>query len=163
MTRVRRWLKDSWPTSLITVPEIYHFDEVNNVIVLEDCGTDTIPLIDLTFTDKFAAPGVAKMIGQTLGDFLASLHEWSKDNPDGILDVFNTALHAKSCTARWHRDDFMQMIQLEGDDIPALLLENEFKVDNSDFWIASKIAEDFERAIMSIQDTVGVLDLPFQW
>lgn len=158
MARVRSWLKDNSPASLVTVPKIHHFDADNSVIIMEDCGVDTIPLTDFAFTDKFSAPGVAKIIGQTLGDFIASLHDWSRGNPNGILDAFNTSLHAKSCTARWHREDLMETVQLAGDDIPALLLDNAFEVDKSDLQIISKIADDFEKAIMSTRDTVGILN-----
>ena len=84
MTRVRLGL----PQNLLAkVPKIFHFDVYNNLIVMEDCGADVITLRELLCSGSACSATLAETIGTAVGDFIALAHEWSRSNPDGILDT----------------------------------------------------------------------------
>jgi 5-methylthioribose kinase len=55
------------------VPELYHFDEQAHVIIMEDCGVQSLNLKQLMLTAT-PSPAVAREIGLALGQFLGRLH-----------------------------------------------------------------------------------------
>ncbi|KAJ7835403.1 kinase-like domain-containing protein [Mycena leptocephala] len=62
-----------------TVPELYHFDEQAHVIIMEDCGVQSLNLKQLMLTAT-PSPAVAREIGLALGQFLGRLHLWGAKN-----------------------------------------------------------------------------------
>ncbi|KAJ7910327.1 kinase-like domain-containing protein [Mycena leptocephala] len=80
-----------------TVPELYHFDEQAHVIIMEDCGVQSLNLKQLMLTAT-PSPAVAREIGLALGQFLGRLHLWGASN-SSLLDYFDQNKQAKKITA----------------------------------------------------------------
>ncbi|KAG7099763.1 hypothetical protein E1B28_001576 [Marasmius oreades] len=75
------------PDSLVTVPRVNHFDEKENVIIMDDCGTDSVTLKKFMI-DGRCTPALAEKIGDALGSFLGGLHHtWGKN---GIARLMET-------------------------------------------------------------------------
>ena len=66
---------------------------------MEDFGPDVVTLVDFLCSGDASAPGVAESIGTALGEFVLLLHEWSRSNPDGVLDAFDKNIQGKMATA----------------------------------------------------------------
>jgi hypothetical protein len=144
MTRVRLCLP---PTSLVKVPEIYHFDVYNNLIIMEDCGTDVVTLREFLCSDGASAADLAQTIGTAVGEFIAFVHEWSRSNPDNILDVFDKNLHAKRMIADLSYDRLVTTLQrTDKDDLPLL---SGLEVDPSDIRAISKLTDEYRSHLMS--------------
>jgi 5-methylthioribose kinase len=148
MIRVKAWL-DATPVSnpTVAIPTVYHFDAYNSVMIMEDCGVDTLSLTDFLTTGKLSNPFVAETVGNALGKFLATMHEWSKGNPDGILDVFDACLQARKLTARWI-DESTVTLGRTSTAAPPILAE-------SDLRMISEISDDLQRKIMRDRDIVS--------
>lgn len=149
MTRVRLSLA---PASLVTVPKIYHFDTHNNVIIMEDCGVDGISLREFLCSGHASSLGVAETVGRAIGEFLASMHEWSRNNPDGILDVFDNSLHAKKMAAHINCDLMSATLPRPDTNDPSLLPDLE--VVPSDIQAISKLSDEYRSRVMSTRDLV---------
>lgn len=61
------------PDSLITVPEVFHYDDVNRLIIMSDCGDTSQRLKDLLISSP-PSPELSNEIGKLLGEFLGTLH-----------------------------------------------------------------------------------------
>ncbi|KAJ6536912.1 kinase-like domain-containing protein [Mycena capillaripes] len=79
---------------LATVPGLYHFDEVANVIIMEDSGVDSVNLKSLMLTAP-PPPTVAREIGRSLGQFLGKLHSWRDPT---MLEFFDKNEQGKKMT-----------------------------------------------------------------
>jgi len=101
MTRVRLGLNLT-PTSLVTIPKIYHLDTHNHVIIMEDYGADTISLREFMESSDSSFPALAETIGTAAGKFIASVHEWSRSNPDGVLDRFEKNDRGRAAAAQFN-------------------------------------------------------------
>jgi 5-methylthioribose kinase len=75
------------------VPELYHFDEQAHVIIMEDCGVQSLNLKQLMLTAT-PSPAVAREIGLALGQFLGRLHLWGASS-SSLLDYFDQNKQAK--------------------------------------------------------------------
>ena len=146
MTRVRLSLA---PDSLVTVPKIYHFDIHNNLIIMEDCGADSVSLRKFLHSG-YASPGVAETIGKAVGEFIASMHEWSRANPDGVLDVFDNSLHAKKMATYTNCDLMLTSLPHLDTNSPSLLPDLE--VAPSDIQVISKLMDEYRSRLMSARD-----------
>ncbi|KAJ7887303.1 kinase-like domain-containing protein [Mycena olivaceomarginata] len=80
-----------------TVPELHHFDEQAHVIIMEDCGVQSLNLKQLMLTAT-PSPAIAREIGLALGQFLGRLHLWSAMD-SSLLDAFDQNKQAKKITA----------------------------------------------------------------
>jgi len=154
MTRVKSWLPAD---SLVTVPKVYHFDAHNNFIVMEDCGTDIVTLKDFLLLGKASSPGLAETIGRSLGEFIASMHEWSKSNPDGILDFFNGNEQARKLSAWVTYGRLIDTLKQTGDHVPPALSDPPLEVEESDLQVISTIADELEKDMMSARNIVSPL------
>lgn len=144
MTRVRLSLP---PTLLVKVPQIHHFDVYNNLIVMEDCGADAITLREFLCSASACSTGLIETIGTAVGDFIALVHEWSKSNPDGILDIFDKCLHAKKMIADLNYNRVVATLQCsDKDDLPLL---SDFTIDPSDIQAISKLTHEYHSRLMS--------------
>lgn len=144
MTRARLSLP---PNLLVKVPQIYHFDVYNSFIVMEDCGADVVTLRDLFRSESSCSTGLAETIGTAVGDFIAEMHEWSRSNPDGILDIFDKSLHAKEIIADFNYNRLVTTLQCsDKDDLPLL---SDLKIDPSDIQAISKLTEEYHSHLMS--------------
>lgn len=155
MTRVRLCLP---PDSLVKVPKIHHFDGDNHLIIMEDCGAGAVTLTEFLCSGSASFTDIAETIGTAVGKFIAIVHEWSKNNPDGILDLFDTSLHAKAMTAYLNYDRLVATLQCtDKDDLPLL---SGFEADPSDIQVISKLADEYRSHLMSTavfgQDVVSL-------
>lgn len=139
MTRVRVSLPSTLP---IRVPIIHHFDAQNGVIIMEDCGSDAVGLEEFLCSDSAASPRIAEAIGTALGEFIGSMHEWSRTNPDDVLDVFDKNVAAKEASADYYYDRIVATLQKsDKDDLPVLADLEE--VDASDIQVISKHMDEY--------------------
>src|ERR1700722_20044305 len=127
------------PTSLVNVPKIYHFDTSNQVIIMEDCGPEATSLEDFLSGDT-SSPQVAETIGTALGEFILSVHEWSRNNPIGVLDTFDKNSLAKMTTAEFYYNHLVTTLQ--GSDL-------NLKVDPFDIQVISDITDEYRSRMMS--------------
>ncbi|KAJ2915170.1 hypothetical protein MD484_g5223, partial [Candolleomyces efflorescens] len=104
MMRVKQHLSSS---STVTIPEIYHFDTHNAVIIMEACGPNAVTLAQYLSSSQALSSSctdTAKAIGIALGEFISSIHEWSRGNPGGILDRFDDNIQGKESSANFYYD-----------------------------------------------------------
>ncbi|KAJ7114572.1 kinase-like domain-containing protein, partial [Mycena crocata] len=103
---------------LAAVPGMHHFDKTAHVIIMDDCGEDSLNLKQLMLTAT-PSSAVAREIGLALGEFLGRLHSWGTVDPS-MLDFFDSNEQAKKLTA-WVT--YGRIIStLTTDDIPAVAL-----------------------------------------
>ncbi|KAH0591248.1 hypothetical protein J132_10648 [Termitomyces sp. J132] len=143
MKRVKAWLPAD---SLVTVPTIYKFDTEQHVLIMEDCGADVLTLKDIMLqidTDTYTS--LAATIGSSLGHFIGSMHEWSRANPDGILDFFARNKQALELSAWATYGRLIQTLKSgEGDDLP--------QVADTDLAVIQKVAEDVSASMLAARD-----------
>ena len=144
MTRVRLHLP---PTSLVKVPKIHHFDRFNHLIIMEDCGPDVVTLTDFLSSGASSSVGVARTIGTEIGEFIALVHEWSRGNPDGVLDTFEKSLHAKKMFADMTYNRLVTTLLLSDKDDLSML--SDLEIDPSDIQFASKLMDEYRFRLMS--------------
>ncbi|KAJ7605117.1 kinase-like domain-containing protein [Mycena polygramma] len=80
-----------------TVPALHHFDEIAHVLIMDDCGVDSLNLKQLMLTAP-PEPHVARAIGAALGEFLGRLHAWGAGDP-ALLDAFDGNKCARKITS----------------------------------------------------------------
>ncbi|TFY58493.1 hypothetical protein EVG20_g8126 [Dentipellis fragilis] len=95
MREVRKLLPED---SLATTPEVYLYDEDASVIVMEDCGEDSVTLKDLLKSGPPVSLEIAHRIGAALGTFLARLHAWGKSK-ENVLNMFEGNKQARTLSA----------------------------------------------------------------
>ncbi|PFH50964.1 hypothetical protein AMATHDRAFT_60170 [Amanita thiersii Skay4041] len=93
LRRVRSTIPDD---ALITVPEVYLFDEKECVIIMEDAGVDSVSLKQLMIEGRLSI-SMAEQLGTVLGEFLGWLHAWGKDRH--VLEYFEGHQKAKELIA----------------------------------------------------------------
>lgn len=159
MSCVSRYLPSAPPgQAIVSVPKIHHFDEHNNVIIMEDCGPDFLNLKEFLCSGN-ASPNLAKIIGTALGEFIASVHEWSRNNPDGILDVFHTNSLAKNAAIELNYDRLVATLrQTDKYDLPLLAGLN---TDPSDIGVIAKLAAEYRAHLLA--PTVSDRDVVSSW
>lgn len=144
MTRVRLCTP---PSSLVKVPKIYHFDSYNNFIIMEDCGSDVITLKEFLASGGASSTSVAETIGTAVGEFIATVHEWSRSNPDGILDVFDKSIHAKKIISDLNYNRLVSTLQcLDKDDLPLL---SGFESTPSELQTISKLSDEYRSHLLA--------------
>ncbi|KAJ8084631.1 hypothetical protein PM082_003405 [Marasmius tenuissimus] len=85
--------------SLVTAPRVSHFDDKENVIIMDDCGANSITLKQF-MVDGRCTPALAEKIGDALGKFLGGLHHtWGKKGVSGPLEVLKGHDQAKQISA----------------------------------------------------------------
>lgn len=150
MTRVRSRLCGSH-SSVVNIPKVHHLDVHNHVIIMEDCGPDVITLTEyLSSCGDAVSPESARAIGVALGEFLASIHNWSRSNPDGILDLFDENTQAKDVGAEFYYDRVAPT--LDGSDkssneLPPLLSDSQ--TDRSNIQLISTLAQEYRSKLFS--------------
>lgn len=148
MTRIRSYLSSTPPELFpVNIPKIHHFDAHNNVIIMEDCGDDVVTLREFLSAGSASSMDLAETIGAAIGRFIALVHEWSRSNPDGILDVFEKSLHAKKTIASLNYERLVPtLLRTDEDDLTLL---SDFEVDPSDIQVISKLTDEYHSVLMS--------------
>ena len=129
----------------IQVPIIHHFDVHNNFTIMEDCGDDIITLRKLLCSGKVSSQKLAENIGAAVGQCIALVHEWSKTNPDGLLNYDRRVATLQHC---------------DKDDLPLL---SDLEIPPSDIQTISEIIDEYHTHLMSSrvpgQDVVVMLKI----
>ncbi|KAJ7114908.1 kinase-like domain-containing protein [Mycena epipterygia] len=111
-------IKQDLDSGLATVPTLHHFDEHAHVIIMDDCGVQSLNLKELMLTAT-PSPAVAREIGLALGQFLGRVHAWGTADPV-MLDVFDQNKQARKITA-WITYERI-ISTLTTDNLPAVAL-----------------------------------------
>jgi len=69
---VAAWLPKE---SLVQVPKVHRLDEKAHVIIMDDAGESSLTLKDFLKSGRLSDSTAVK-IGESIGEFLGSLHEW---------------------------------------------------------------------------------------
>ena len=145
MTRIRSCLSSE--IMPVIVPKIHHFDAHNNLIIMEDCGADVITLREFLKSSSASSVDLGETIGTAIGKFIALVHEWSRSNPDGILDVFAKSLHAKKAIASLNYERLVPTLERTDEDDLTLL--SDLEVDPTDIQVISKLTDEYHSLLMS--------------
>ena len=81
MTALRQVRANLPQDALVTVPEVLWFDDTANVIVMSDCGAQSITLKQALMANALPL-ALAHDIGRGLGEFLARVHALGRANRD---------------------------------------------------------------------------------
>ena len=160
MTRVRLNLP---PTSLVKVPKIHHFDSSKHIIIMEDCGTKSVTLTEFLSSGGGSSLGVAETIGTAVGEFIGLVHEWSRSNPDGILDTFEKGFQTKEMIADLSYNRLVTtLLRSDKDDLPLL---SDLEIDPSDIHFVSKLMDEYYSHLMSarVPGHDVVCPFPLKW
>jgi 5-methylthioribose kinase len=149
MTRVKAWLS---PDTVVTIPTVYKFDEDSHVLILEDCGEDTLTLKEFAREGKVTMD-LAGEIGTAIGQFIGSMHVWSLKNPGGILDIFRRHKQAMALSA-WATYGRL-MPTLNGEDVLAALSDPPISVSERDVEVVAKLASEMNVAMTSAHEFVS--------
>ena len=88
------------PKSLAQVPIIYHHDDANAVIIMEDAGRDAVNLKELLKRPNPPSTVTGVVIGRVLGEFIAKLHAWGMtDQGRESMDFFDGHPQARNICA----------------------------------------------------------------
>ena len=129
------------------VPEIYHFDSKNNLIILEDLvGAATL---DELLRSGAISATLSGAIGLALGEFIGSMHEWSKDNPHNIHGVFEPFVEGKELTVNLNYAGVMNLLKVTNGDVPPALLDPPIDISENDAHSISKTMDDLRRDWMT--------------
>ena len=151
-----KFVKASLPSdAVVTVPTIHHFDEVANVVIMEDCGTGARTLKQLMLDEPPSLP-VAIAIGAGLGEFLGRLHSRRLNPQAANHEFFDTNQQAKMLSgfATYGR---LVTTLTDKDDIPALS-DPPLDIDQSKLDIISSIAAHKIHAINTSHQTLTMGD-----
>lgn len=136
---------------LVTVPAVHRFDKEANVIILDDCGEDSLTLKQF-MQDGKSNPSLSEEIGRALGEFLGKVHVWGRHNRP-VLDVFETNEQAKTMSA-WATYGRLISTLTGQDDLPALR-DPPIDVSREQLDIIRKISTERARAMTSAHEWVS--------
>lgn len=136
MNRVKAWLPSN---STVTVLEVHVFDEENHVMIIEDCGEDTLTLKELVRQGKVSLD-LASAVGTSIGQFLGSLHSWGRKSPGDILGMFKGNQEAIKMSA-WAT--YGRLVStVNGVDRLAALSDPPINISERDSEVIAKVASD---------------------
>jgi len=142
--------------ALATVPTIHLFDEKGNVIIMDDCGSDTVPLKELMITNPPSVEA-ARTIGAALGEFLATLHAWgSSEDQREVLDLFEGNQQGKTIYAMVTYGRLVST--LSGDTKSRILAEAGLEVPEDKLKVLEKLAEEKNKQVLVAQETLSMGD-----
>jgi hypothetical protein len=150
LRRVRKWLPGG---SVVTVPEVFLFDEEAHAIIMEDTGAAAVDLKTFMKTGN-PSGDLAAHIGSALGTFLGGMHRWGKGNPE-LCDAMKGNDQAKKMTA-WAFYGRIASTLTGQHNLPKLQ-DPPLEVDAKDLEVIKKIEEETTKACLEIEDQVGGL------
>lgn len=148
LKRVHGWLPGD---AFVTVPEVYLFDEVAHVILMEDAGPGSITLKEFMQTGK-ASLSQAQKIGASIGAFLGGLHRWGANNKE-LLDVMKEHSQAVTLTA-WVF--YGQLVStLTGQDPVPKLKDPPLDISKEDLKAVERVGLAATQACLDVNDSVS--------
>lgn len=157
------------PNALVTVPEIYFYDEKANVIIMEDAaddpasGTVTTTLKELLLRTDANHPRpptetVAGTIGTALAEFIATWHAWGMDPAQKpLLDFFGR--HRQAATIPAEMNYSRLQLTLSGEDPIAPACANPpLGVSHADLEKVGKIGNEMRELMLTSRETLTMGD-----
>jgi hypothetical protein len=133
------------------VPEVYLFDEVAHVIIMEDAGPGSITLKAFMQTGK-ASLSQAQKIGASIGTFLGGLHRWGANNKE-LLGVMKEHSQAVTLTA-WVF--YGQLVStLTGQDPIPKLKDPLLNISEGDMLAVARVGLETTQACLTVNDAVS--------
>ncbi|KAG7099764.1 hypothetical protein E1B28_001577 [Marasmius oreades] len=138
------------PESLVTVPRVYHFDEKESVIIMEDCGVDSVTLKQF-LVDGRCTPALAEKIGGALGNFLGGLHHtWGTNNAARLLETLRGHKQAKEICV-WAVYGRLGST-IKGEDPMSNISENPPAIGETEFKRMEEIGKEISANMLSAED-----------
>ncbi|KZT74976.1 hypothetical protein DAEQUDRAFT_15770 [Daedalea quercina L-15889] len=149
-----RQIRESLPSdAFVTVPEVLHFDEAANVIIMSDCGARSLSLKQALVTNALS-PAAAGDVGCALGGFLARLHARARGD-HGFTELFAKNEEGKKLSAFITYGRLVAT--LTGGTLPALA-DPPLEVGQEALETISAVAGETEGAMLATRETVVMGD-----
>ncbi|PFH50963.1 hypothetical protein AMATHDRAFT_60169 [Amanita thiersii Skay4041] len=136
--------------ALVTVPEVYLFDEKECAIIMEDAGVESVPLKQFMIEGRLSVP-MGERLGAALGEFAGRLHVWGKD--PNLLEYFEGHKMAKELFAWFYYDRLYGLIDPSKESDVAALRDPPLEISDGDLAIIKKVGEDMATAVKNAKDT----------
>ena len=149
MRRVKRLIPDD---ALVTVPEVYLFDEKAHVIIMEDCGETSVPLKQLMREGRLS-PSKGGELGKALGEFIGRLHIWGKDKT--VWEYFDKNEQARRLSAWAYYERVSKTLDPNQNTDVAVLRDPPLEVSSEDLEVIKKVGKEMGHAIRTSHETVG--------
>ncbi|KAK7058573.1 CTD phosphatase Fcp1 [Paramarasmius palmivorus] len=138
--------------SLVTVPKVHLFDEKENVIIMDDCGAQSITLKQFVLDGKCTFD-LAEKIGSAVGTFLGGLHHtWGKNNSARLLEALRKNEQGKTISS-WAIYGRLVQTLTPGGDPTSLVCDEPPEVSEEDKKTLERVAKTMSEAILSANDT----------
>ena len=144
--------------SIARVPMIYHHDEVNHAIIMEDAGRDAVNLKELLRRPNPPSQATGAAIGRMLGEFIARLHAWGKtDQGRASLDIFDGHPQARDICSWATYGRLVGTITGKSESIP-LIHDPPLRVAAEELDKVSKFAEERAEEMRTSRETMTMGD-----
>ncbi|KAF9270753.1 hypothetical protein L218DRAFT_976431 [Marasmius fiardii PR-910] len=139
------------PDSLVIVPRVNHFDEKENVIIMDDCGADSVTLKKFVI-DGRCNPQMAEKIGSALGVFLGGLHHtWGRKNVERLIEALTGHSRQAKEISAWAVYGRLGAT-IRGEDPMSNVSENPPEVREDDVKRMEEIGEKISSEIMNAEE-----------
>uniref|UniRef100_A0A0W0FMF3 protein-serine/threonine phosphatase n=1 Tax=Moniliophthora roreri TaxID=221103 RepID=A0A0W0FMF3_MONRR len=139
------------PESLVTVPKVHLFDEKENVIIMDDCGAESITLKQFVL-DGRCTLNLAEKIGSAIGTFLGGLHHtWGRRGAEHLLEALKKNEQGKALSAYAVYQRLMSTIT-PGADPMSLICDNPPEVSEEEKKVLEEVAKTVIEGIMSAEE-----------
>ncbi|TFK41990.1 kinase-like domain-containing protein [Crucibulum laeve] len=134
--------------AIVTVPTVHLHDKEANVMIMDDCGEDTIHLKEFM---QVADPSVelSSKIGTLIGEFAGRLHAWGKNNTE-VYDYFEGNQQAKRISSWAYYGRLLGTLTGEGH-VPKLA-DPQLEVRKEDLEVLGQVVQDMTQAMLSARD-----------
>lgn len=171
LRRVRTWC-DSRPNDSqvgsniipVTVPEVYLWDKENNVIIMEDVGSNALSLAEILnnsgseLCPLTLTPALSRQCGMSLGRFLGGLHVWGKSDEE-LLHFFSGNEIGKTVTANVTYERLVSTLSGErGEDYFPVLHEPPLNITVHQLEAIADIANERAKAVRTFRETFTMGD-----
>ncbi|KAF8640475.1 hypothetical protein AX17_000138 [Amanita inopinata Kibby_2008] len=136
--------------ALVTVPDVYFFDEKEHVIVMQDCGDASVSLKQFMLEGRLSA-SMGERLGKGLGEFLGQLHVWGRDR--AAWQLFDANQQAKEMSAWVYYGRLYETLDVGQNAGVASLRDPPLEVDLQDMEVIKHVAEKMGSAIRNADET----------
>lgn len=170
LRRVRVWCESRSNKSEVhsnipvTVPEVYLWDKQNNVIIMEDVGSNALSLAEVMnnsgsgLSPFTLTPALSRQCGMSLGRFLGGLHVWGKSDEE-LLDFFSGNEIGKTVTANVTYERLVSTLSGErGEDYFPVLHEPPLNITVHQLEAIANIANERAKAVRTFRETFTMGD-----
>ncbi|KAF8628251.1 hypothetical protein AX15_004026 [Amanita polypyramis BW_CC] len=147
LKRVKSIMPDD---ALVTVPEVYLFDEKANVIIMEDRGETSVPLKQFMRAGRLS-PSMGVKLGKELGIFIGRLHLWGKDR--AVWEYFDGHKEARQMSAWAYYGRLYETLDPNQNADLAVLRDPPLEVSPEDLQVVKKVADKMSHAIQNEPET----------